>query len=106
MKDGVQFEPSRTFPRRKCEKANGHKKRKKRARHWVIIGPVTHDVVCVGTVGCKAMCVSSVVDLVRTGTAWTTVRGGKSYGFRLPTMCGLTSRLRKGMIAAGCGKEE
>ena len=72
----------------------------------MISGLVTHDVVRVGTVGCRAMCVSSVVDLERPSTSLTTVMGGKSYGFRLPTMCGLTRTLRKGMIAAGCGKGE
>ena len=81
-------------------------RKEKREGHWVINGPVTHDVVRVGTVGCRAMCVSSVVDLVRPSTCFTTVKGGKSYGFRLPTVCRLTSRLRQGMIAAGCGKAE
>ena len=49
----------------------------------MINGPVTHDVVRVGTVGCRALCVSSVMDLVRPSTSLTTVRGGKSYRFQI-----------------------
>ena len=44
MKDGVWFEPIKTFSRRKCggrwtqEENNG-------ARHWVVHGAATQDVV-------------------------------------------------------------